>query len=85
MCFRSGPLQFWNGHRIGFPATLKPRLIPGVVPPLQEERWIVSGVRAKVKSSKKYLGRFELFVLAATKKLGEGAYEQRLLDISAVF
>ena len=74
MCFRSGPLQFWNGHRIGFPATLKPRLIPGVVPPLQEERWIVSGVRAKVKSSKKYLGRFELFVLAATRKLGEGAY-----------
>jgi DNA-binding PadR family transcriptional regulator len=27
-----------------------------------------------VKSSKKYLGRFELFVLAATKKLGERAY-----------
>src|SRR5713226_9614422 len=74
MCFRSGPLQFCNGPRADFPANLKPSIDSCCGSALQDERWMVSGERAKVKSSKRYLGRFELFVLAATKKLGERAY-----------
>jgi len=57
--FHRTPLQFWSRSELVFRATVRTHLVDSAF---------------MAKSSKKSLGGFELFVLAAIKKLGVRAY-----------